>query len=60
LRLFCVQSVIFEFLLAPGSRKETAIVAFGLNVNLEYPRYLGFMKLHSIDVIVRAAQAPGL
>jgi hypothetical protein len=32
--------------LAPAARKETALVGFGLEVNLENPLKLGFMKYH--------------
>jgi hypothetical protein len=42
-----VQSVTCEFLLAPAARKEPALVGCGLEVNLENPLKLGFMKYHT-------------
>jgi hypothetical protein len=39
--------MIFEFFPAPSARKETAVIGFPLEVNLEYPRYLSVMKNHT-------------
>jgi hypothetical protein len=51
-----VQPMIFEFLLAPGARKETALVRFEIEVNLEYPRYLSSLKLHMVEFIMLASE----
>ena len=41
-----IQAVTCAFLPAPGARKEPALVGVGLEVNLEHPLKLGFMKDH--------------
>ena len=47
LRQLRIQSMGFKFFLAPASRKQTALVGFGLDVNLENALQLGFMKDHN-------------
>src|ERR1700679_2541456 len=42
-----IQLVAFKFFLAPASRKQTALVGFGLDVNLETALQLGFTKDHN-------------
>ena len=43
-----------EFFSTPSARKEPAVITFGLDANLEYSGYFGFMKCHTINGIVLA------
>jgi hypothetical protein len=42
-----VESAVFEFPPAPSACKESAVIGFTLDVNLEYSRYLSFMENHT-------------
>ena len=43
---FRIQALVFKFLLAPGAREKTAIVAIEFEVDLDNSRQLGLMKGH--------------
>jgi hypothetical protein len=43
---FGIQALVFKFLLAPGAREKTAIVAIEFEADLENSRQLGLMKNH--------------
>ena len=48
--------MLFEFPLAPGARKEAALVESRFKLNLEHTRQLGVVKGHRLTISLGGGQ----